>query len=316
MENCDVLLMLGTDFPYVQFFPKQSKVIQIDIRGSQIGRRTAVNLGLVGSVKDTLTALLPLLDKKTDRSHLEAMLQDYKKVREGLHELAGADDNKIPIHPQYVARLIDEVASDDAVFTCDVGTPTVWAARYLTMNGRRRLLGSFSHGTMACAVPQAIGAQAAFPGRQVVTLSGDGGLTMMLGDLLTLRQQKLPIKIVVFNNGALAFVELEMKAAGIVTYATDLENPSFAALANAIGIHGVRVEQPNDLESAFRTAFATPGPALIEVMVNRLELSMPPHISIEQMKGFSLYMARSVFSGRGDEIIDLAKTNVIQRLLS
>jgi len=184
------------------------------------------------------------------------------------------------------------------------------------MNGRRRLLGSFNHGSMACAVPQAIGAQSAFPNRQVVTLSGDGGLAMMLGDLLTLRQQKLPIKMVVFNNGALAFVELEMKAGGIVTYATDLDNPSFAALANSIGIHGVRVEKPSGLESALKEAFATPGPALVEVIVNRLELSMPPHISLEQMKGFSLYMAKSVLSGRGDEIVDLAKTNVIQRILS
>jgi pyruvate dehydrogenase (quinone) len=316
MEDCDVLLMLGTDFPYTQFFPKNAKVIQIDIRGNQIGRRTKVDLGLIGSIKDTLSALLPLLEAKTDRTHLDAKVKDYKKVREGLEELARADENKTPIHPQYVARLVDELAADDAIFTCDVGTPTVWAARYLTMNGSRRLLGSFSHGSMACAVPQAIGAQSAFPGRQVVTLSGDGGLAMMLGDLLTLRQLKLPVKMVVFNNGALAFVELEMKAAGIVTYATDLDNPSFAALANSIGIHGVRVEQPNGLESALRTAFATPGPALIEVMVNRLELSMPPHISLDQMKGFSLYMARSVFSGRGDEIVELAKTNVIQRILS
>jgi pyruvate dehydrogenase (quinone) len=316
MEDCDVLLMLGTDFPYAQFFPSQAKVIQIDIRGNQIGRRTKVDLGLVGSVKDTLTALLPLLEKKTDRTHLDAKVKDYKKVREGLEELAGADDNKTPIHPQYVARLIDQLADDDAIFTCDVGTPTVWAARYLTMNGRRRLLGSFNHGSMACAVPQAIGAQSAFPGRQVVTLSGDGGLAMMLGDLLTLSQQKLPIKMVVFNNGALAFVELEMKAAGIVTYATDLDNPNFTAMANAIGIHGVRVEQPKDLESAMQSVFEIPGPALIEVMVNRYELSMPPHISLEQMKGFSLYMARSVFSGRGDEILDLTKTNVIQRILS
>ncbi|WP_158794310.1 ubiquinone-dependent pyruvate dehydrogenase [Granulicella sp. L60] len=316
MEDCDVLLMLGTDFPYQQFFPKHAKVIQIDIRGGQIGRRTPVHLGLVGSAKDTLSSLLPLLEKKTDRAHLDAMVKDYKKVREGLHDLAGADKNKMPIHPQYVARLIDELAADDAIFTCDVGTPTVWAARYLTMNGRRRLLGSFSHGSMACAVPQAIGAQAAYPGRQVVTLSGDGGIAMLLGDLLTLRQQNLPIKMVVFNNGALAFVELEMKAAGIVSYATDLNNPSFAALANAIGIHGVRVEQPNDLEAALRTAFATPGAALVEVMVNRLELSMPPTISLDQMKGFSLYLAKSVLTGRGDEIIDLAKTNVIQRILS
>ncbi len=314
MEQCDVLLMLGTDFPYPQFYPEHAKVIQIDLRGNQIGRRTQVDLGLVGNINDTLSALLPLLEANTDRTHLDAMVKDYKKVREGLEDLAGADDNKTPIHPQYVARLIDQLAADDAIFTCDVGTPTVWAARYLTMNGSRRLLGSFSHGTMACALPQAIGAQTAFPTRQVVTLSGDGGLAMMLGDLLSLLQRKLPIKIVVFNNGALAFVELEMKAAGIVTFGTDLENPSFAALANAIGIHGVRVEQPNDLEAAMRTAFATPGPALIEVMVNRYELAMPPNITFEQMKGFSLYMARSVFSGRGDEIIDLAKTNVLQLL--
>ncbi|WP_158942013.1 ubiquinone-dependent pyruvate dehydrogenase [Granulicella sp. S190] len=316
MEDCDVLLMLGTDFPYTQFFPSHAKVIQVDLRGNNIGRRTKVDLGLVGSIKDTLSALLPLLETKADHTHLDARTKDYKKVREGLEELAGADNNKTPIHPQYVARLIDELAADDAIFTCDVGTPTVWAARYLTMNGSRRLLGSFNHGSMACAVPQSIGAQCAFPDRQVVTLSGDGGLAMMLGDLLTLRQLKLPVKIVVFNNGALAFVELEMKSLGIVTYATDLDNPNFAAVANAIGIHGIRIEQPNDLESAMRTAFATPGPALVEVMVNRQELSMPPHISFAQAKGFSLWAAKSILSGRGDEIIDLAKTNVLQRILS
>ncbi|HMF64018.1 MAG TPA: ubiquinone-dependent pyruvate dehydrogenase [Edaphobacter sp.] len=316
MEDCDVLLMLGTDFPYPQFFPAKAKIIQIDIRGNQIGRRTRVDLGLVGSIKDTLTALLPLLRKKTEQSHLDEKIKDYKKVREGLEELAGPDNNQTPIHPQYVARLIDQLASDDAIFTCDVGTPTIWAARYLTMNGKRRLLGSFSHGSMAGAVPQAIGAQSVFPDRQVVTLSGDGGLAMMLGDLLTLRQLKLPVKMVVFNNGSLAFVELEMKAAGIVNYGTELDNPSFAELAKAVGMHAVRVVYPNDLEPALRTAFTTPGPALVEVMVNRQELSMPPTITFEQMKGFSLWMAKNVLSGRGDEIIDLAKTNVIQRIFS
>jgi pyruvate dehydrogenase (quinone) len=316
MEDCDVLLMLGTDFPYPQFYPSTAKVIQIDIRGNQIGRRTKVDLGLVGSIKDTLPALLPLLAKKTDRSHLDAKIKDYRKVREGLEELAGADNNQTPIHPQFVARLIDKLATEDAIFACDVGTPTVWAARYLSMNGRRRLLGSFSHGSMAGAVPQAIGAQSAFPERQVVTLSGDGGLAMMLGDLLTLKQLKLPIKIVVFNNSSLAFVELEMKAAGIVNYGTTLDNPSFAEIAKALGMHGVRVEYPNDLEAALRTAFATPGPALVEVIVNRQELSMPPSITFEQAKGFSLWMAKSVLSGRGDEIIDLAKTNLLQRILS
>jgi pyruvate dehydrogenase (quinone) len=316
MEQCDVLLMLGTDFPYQQFFPAHAKVIQIDIRGNQIGRRTKVDLGLVGSIKETLAALLPLLTSKSERSHLDGRVKDYKKVREGLEELASPDKNQTPIHPQYVARLIDKVASDDAIFTCDVGTPTVWAARYLSMNGKRRLLGSFSHGSMACAVPQAIGAQSIHPERQVVTLSGDGGLAMMLGDLLTLRQLNLPVKIVVFNNGSLAFVELEMKAAGIVNYGTDLNNPNFADLARAIGLHAARVEYPNDLEAALRTAFATPSPALVEVMVNRQELSMPPTITFAQAKGFSLWAAKSVLSGRGDEIIDLAKTNVIQRILS
>ena len=316
MEECDVLLMLGTDFPYQQFFPAHAKVIQIDIRGNQIGRRTKVDLGLVGSIKETLAALLPLLTSKSERSHLDGKTKDYKKVREGLEELASANKNQTPIHPQYLARLIDKLASDDAIFTCDVGTPTVWAARYLTMNGKRRLLGSFSHGSMACAVPQAIGAQSIYPERQVVTLSGDGGLAMMLGDLLTLRQLNLPVKIVVFNNGSLAFVELEMKAAGIVNYGTDLNNPNFADLARAIGLHAARVEYPNDLEAALRAAFAAPGPALVEVMVNRQELSMPPTITFAQAKGFSVWAAKSVLSGRGDEIVDLAKTNVIQRILS
>ena len=316
MEQCDVLLMLGTDFPYQQFLPAHAKVIQIDIRGNQIGRRTKVDLGLVGSIKETLTALLPLLTSKSERNHLDDKVKDYKKVREGLEELASADKNQTPIHPQYVARLIDKLATDDAIFTCDVGTPTVWAARYLSMNGRRRLLGSFAHGSMACAVPQAIGAQSIHPERQVVTLSGDGGLAMMLGDLLTLRQLNLPVKIVVFNNGSLAFVELEMKAAGIVNYGTDLNNPNFADLARAIGLHAARVEYPNDLEAALQTAFALPGPALVEVMVNRQELSMPPNITFAQAKGFSVWAANSVLSGRGDEIIDLAKTNIIQRILS
>ncbi|HMG03028.1 MAG TPA: ubiquinone-dependent pyruvate dehydrogenase [Edaphobacter sp.] len=316
MESCDTLLMLGTDFPYQQFFPSKATVIQIDARGEQIGRRTPVELGLIGSIKHTLPALLPLLTQKTDQARLDTHINDYKKVREGLEELAQPDKNQTPIHPQYVARLIDKIAADDTLFTCDVGTPTVWAARYLTMNGRRRLLGSFVHGSMASAIPQAIGAQASHRSRQVVALAGDGGLAMMLGDLLTLRQLKLPIKIVVFNNSSLAFVELEMKAAGIVNYGTNLDNPNFADLAKATGLYGVRVEYPNDLEAALRTAFETPGPALVEVMVNRQELSMPPSITFGQAKGFSLWAAKSVLSGRGDEVLDLAKTNVLQRILS
>ncbi len=316
MEDCDALLMLGTDFPYQQFFPEKAKIIQVDLRGDQIGRRAKVNLGLVGTVKDTLAALMPMVTPKTDLGRLEGHLKGYKKVREGLGELAGPDNNKTPVHPQYVAKLVDEIAAEDAIFTCDVGTPTVWAARYLKMNGKRRLLGSFNHGSMANAVPQAIGAQTSHRGRQVITFSGDGGLAMMLGDLLTLRQLKLPVKVICFNNGSLAFVELEMKAAGIVNYGTELDNPVFAELAKAVGMMGVRVEQPNRVEAALREAFAYPGAALVEVMVNRQELSMPPTITFEQAKGFSLWAARTVLSGRGDEVIDLAKTNVLHRILS
>lgn len=315
MEDCDTLLMLGTDFPYQQFFPPKANVIQIDIRGEQLGRRTPIHLGLVGSVEHTLQALLPLLNQKTDASHLETHVNDYKKVREGLEDLAQPDNNRTPIHPQYVARLIDNLAAEDAIFTCDVGTPTVWAARYLTMNGQRRLLGSFVHGSMASAVPQAIGAQASHRARQVVALAGDGGLAMMLGDLLTLRQLKLPVKIVVFNNSSLAFVELEMKAAGIVNYGTALDNPNLADLAKSAGLYGIRVEQPNDLDGALRAAFQAPEPALVEVIVNRQELSMPPSITFEQAKGFSIWAAKSVLSGRGDQVLDLAKTNILQRIL-
>ncbi|HSZ03997.1 MAG TPA: ubiquinone-dependent pyruvate dehydrogenase [Solirubrobacteraceae bacterium] len=316
MERCEALLMLGTDFPYRQFYPSDATVVQVDCRGEQIGRRTHVDVPLVGTVKDTIQALLPRLTAKTDSEHLERMLKHYKKAREGLDELAVNDRNRAPMHPQFVARTIDELAAEDAVFLADVGTPTVWAARYLHMNGKRRLIGSFNHGTMANAMPQAIGVQASHPGREVITLSGDGGLAMLLGDLLTLKQLKLPVKVVVFNNGALAFVELEMKAAGFVTWGTDLEDPNLAAVAQAVGIHAQRVERPDDLREALRTAFEHDGPALVEAMVARQELSMPPTITFEQIKGFTLYATRTVLSGRGDELVDLAATNVGRRILS
>jgi pyruvate dehydrogenase (quinone) len=312
MESCDVLLMLGTDFPYTQFFPSKAKIIQVDIRGEQIGRRTRVDLGLIGTVKDTITALLPQLKTKKDSGHLKKSLDHYKTARKDLDELAVGEPGKTPIHPQYVTRLIDELAAEDAVFTCDVGTPTIWAARYLKMNGKRTLLGSFVHGSMASAVPQAIGAQAAYAGRQVVSLSGDGGLAMLLGDLLTLRQMKLPVKVVVFNNGALGFVELEMKAAGILNFGTELVNPSFAEIATACGFLGLRVEKPEEVKGALEQAFAYDGPALVDVVVNRQELSLPPTIDAKQAAGFGLYVLRAVMNGRADEVIDLAKTNILR----
>jgi pyruvate dehydrogenase (quinone) len=316
MESCDALLMLGTDFPYQQFYPSKAKIIQVDIRGEHLGRRTPIDLGLVGSVRDTVDGLLPLLKDRTDTKHLESSRAHYATARKSLDDLADNDRNRSPIHPQYVARLISELASDDAVFIPDVGSPVVWAARYLKMNGSRRLIGSFSHGTMANAVPHAIGAQSAFPGRQVVALAGDGGLAMLLGELLTIRQNKLPVKIVVFNNSSLNFVELEMKAAGFVNYGTALDNPNFADVANAVGLFGQRVEKPDDLEGALKAAFEHEGPALVDVVTARQELSVPPAITAEQVKGFTLYALRTIVSGRGDELVDLADTNVLRRLFS
>jgi pyruvate dehydrogenase (quinone) len=310
MERCDLLLMLGTDFPYQQFYPAKARVIQVDLRGEQIGRRTAVDLGLVGSVQDTLRALLPLLKQKKDSTHLQDAQAHYKTARKKLDDLAVGEAGKTPIHPQYLTKLVDQIASEDAIFTCDVGTPTVWAARYLNMNGRRRLIGSFTHGSMASALPQAIGAQLTYPGRQVVSLSGDGGLAMLLGDLLSLQQLKTPVKIIVYNNEALSFVELEMKAVGIVSFGTDLVNPDFAKIADACGVYGRSVEDPADLEQTLRDAFNHPGPALVTVKVARQELSLPPSIDFAQAKGFGLYLVKAMLNGRGDEILNLAKTNL------
>jgi pyruvate dehydrogenase (quinone) len=312
MMASDTVLMLGTDFPYQQFYPEHAKIIQIDLRGEQIGRRTKVDLGLVGDVQATLQAVLPALQDKTDRNHLDSCLEHYRRARKGLDDLASGQTGKQPIHPQFVARMIDEVAAEDAIFTCDVGTPTIWTARYLTMNGRRRLLGSFWHGSMANALPQAIGAQLAFRGRQVITLSGDGGLAMLLGDLLSLRQLQLPVKLIVFNNSSLGFVALEMKAAGFLDFATDLLNPDFARMAEAAGVLGLKAETPEQVRPMLVQALNHDGPALVEVVVNRQELALPPSIKLDQMIGFSLYMIKAVLSGRGDEIIDLAKTNLIR----
>jgi pyruvate dehydrogenase (quinone) len=307
--DCDVLLLLGTSFPYRQFYPDDAKVIQVDVRGENIGLRTHVDLGLAGDVGETLRGLLPHLQAKTDRSFLDKALNHYRDSRENLDDLATGTPGKPLIHPQYLTKLLNDLAAEDAIFTCDVGTPTVWAARYLKMNGQRRLLGSFNHGTMANAMPQAIGAQLAFPGRQVISLSGDGGFAMLMGDFLTLKQLNVPVKIVIYNNSALGFVELEMKEAGLVSYGTALENPNFAALAEGCGVKGFRIEDPADLPAA---ALAYPGPALIDVVVNPLELSMPPTIEVKQAAGFSLYALKAVMNGRGDEVLELAASNLFR----
>ncbi|MDR6937084.1 ubiquinone-dependent pyruvate dehydrogenase [Luteibacter sp. 3190] len=310
MEDCDTLLMLGTDFPYRQFYPEDATIAQVDIRPGNIGRRCRVDLGVVGDVGETLRALLPRIEPKRLRGHLDRCLAHYARAREGLDELARIDGRHDLIHPQQVTRLVSDLAEEDAVFTFDVGTPTIWAARYLRMNGKRRLLGSLVHGSMANAMPQAIGAQAAYPGRQVISLSGDGGFTMLMGDFITLAQQKLPVKVIVLNNGTLGFVELEMKASGYIETGVQLDNPDFAAMANAMGIHGRRVTRASDLQSAIAEVLSHEGPAVLDVVSNRQELSMPPKITAEQAKGFSLYALKAVMSGRGDSILDLAVSNL------
>ncbi|MCD8516480.1 MAG: ubiquinone-dependent pyruvate dehydrogenase [Burkholderiaceae bacterium] len=310
MRNCDTLLLVGTDFPYRQFYPEHAKVAQIDCRSESLGNRRRLDLGILGDVKTTLGSLLPHLAQKTDASFLNAAREHYKKARHELDQLAVIGPGDKNIHPQAVARLLSENASDDAVFTCDVGTQTVWAARYLKLNGKRRLIGSFNHGSMANAMLQAIGAQASHPNRQVISMSGDGGFAMMMGDILSLKQLNLPVKIVVLNNGTLGFVEMEMKANGFVDVGVDLQNPDFAAMARAIGIHAVRVDNPDQLESAVKEVLAHPGPALLDVVSARQELAMPPTTTIEQASHFGLFLLKAVLDGRGKEVIDLAKQNL------
>jgi pyruvate dehydrogenase (quinone) len=310
MMAADVLLLLGTDFPYRQFYPTDAKIAQVDIRPEQLGRRCALDVGLVGDVAATIDALLPQLQPKADRKHLDEALADYKRAREALDERAQGKAGRGPIHPQHLTRVLSEQAAADAVFTCDTGTPVIWLARYLKTGGGRRVIGSWVHGSMANALPQAIGAQAAFPGRQVVSLSGDGGFAMLMGDFLTLAQMKLPVKVVVFNNGTLGFVAMEMKAAGYIESGTTLANPDFAAMSRACGVHAVRVEDPGELEADVANVLAHDGPALLDCVIHKQELSLPPSIKLEQAKGFSLWALRAVMSGRGDEVVEVARTNL------
>jgi pyruvate dehydrogenase (quinone) len=312
MLDCDVLLMLGTDFPYRQFYPHGAgvRIAQVDLRPEQIGRRAAVDVGVVGDVRATVETLLPLLKEKRDRSHLDQARQHYRKARSDLDELAAGKPGKRLIHPQQVAKAISDHADADAIFTCDVGLPTVWAARYLAMNGKRRLIGSFWHGSMANAMAQTIGAQAAFPGRQVISLSGDGGFTMLMGDFLSLVQLGLPVKVVVFNNSALGFIEIEQKSSGFLDFGTSFKNPNFAAMAEASGVRGIRIEDPADVDEGIAAALAHDGPVLVDAVVSRMVLPIPPAITAEMAKGFTLYMVKAVFSGRGDDLVDLARSNL------
>ena len=313
MKNSDTLLMLGTDFPYRPFFPAHARIAQIDIRPEALGNRTPIELGLLGGIKETVAALLPLIAEKSDDAHLEDALHDYAKARADLDALAESGPNSSIIHPQYVMRVVSELASDDAVFTCDVGTPIIWTARYLKVNGKRRIIGSFNHGSMANAMLQAMGAQAAFPNRQVISMSGDGGFTMMMGEFLTLVQAKLPVKVVVLNNGTLGFVQMEQMANGFLDTGCELKNPNFASMAEAIGVKGIRVEKPQDLKGAIAEALAHDGPVLVDVVSARQELAMPPKTTTHEAYHFGMFMMKAVLDGRARQLIDLAEVNLSRR---
>lgn len=306
VKSCDLLLMLGTDFPYKEWYPDGAKIVQIDIRPERLGRRCKLDLGLAGDIGETIKALIPLVKAKTDTSFLEDCQARYKQNRINLDKRAAGETGKL-IHPEYLTKVLSDQAEPDAIFTADVGTPTVWAARYLDMKKGRRLIGSFNHGSMASAMPQAIGAQLAFPERQVISLSGDGGFAMMMGDILTIYQYDLPVKLIIYNNGSLGFVAMEMKVIGMPPFGTELKNPDFARMAEAIGIMGIRVENSEDLPAAVAKALAHKGPVLIDVLTNPTELAMPPQINFDEAKGFGIYMLRQTLLGDGAEVWDTLK---------
>jgi pyruvate dehydrogenase (quinone) len=310
LMDADLVLLLGTDFPYRQFYPEHARKVQVDLDPAHLGRRAPLELGVVGEVGATLRAVLPRLVPKTDGAHLERSLDHYRHARASLDQLATGGPG--PVHPQFLVRTLDELAAPDTIFTCDVGLPTVWAARYLRMNGRRRLLGSFWHGSMANALPQALGASFAAPARPVVSLSGDGGLGMLLGELLTLAQTQRPVKVVVFNNGALGFVRLEQMGDGLLPFGVDLTNPDFGAVARAIGVLGLHAERSDEVRPKLTELLAHPGPALLDVRVSRQELAMPPSLDRAHVEGFGLWLLKAVLSGRGDEIVDLAHVNLFR----
>ncbi|MFE4639068.1 pyruvate dehydrogenase [Streptomyces sp. NPDC056773] len=310
-HECDLLILLGTDFPYNAFLPDDVKIVQVDIRPEHLGRRSKLDLAVWGDVRETLRALNTRVRAKTDRRFLDRMLKKHADALEGVVKAYTRKvEKRTPIHPEYVAAVLDELADEDAVFTVDTGMCNVWAARYLSPNGKRRIIGSFSHGSMANALPQAIGAQFTDRGRQVVSMSGDGGFSMLMGDFLTLVQYDLPVKVVLFNNSSLGMVELEMLVSGLPSYGTTNKNPDFAAIARAAGAYGVRVEKPKQLTAALRDAFKHRGPALVDVVTDPNALSIPPRISAEMVTGFALSASKIVLDGGVGRMIQMARSNL------
>ncbi|MEV5282526.1 pyruvate dehydrogenase [Streptomyces sp. NPDC051994] len=310
-HECDLLILLGTDFPYNAFLPDDVKIVQVDVRPEHLGRRSKLDLAVWGDVKETLRCLTPRVRAKTDRRFLDKMLKKHADALEGVVKAYTRKvDKHVPIHPEYVASVLDELADDDAVFTVDTGMCNVWAARYISPNGRRRIIGSFSHGSMANALPQAIGAQFIDRRRQVISMSGDGGFSMLMGDFLTLVQYELPVKIVLFNNSSLGMVELEMLVAGLPSYGTTNRKTDFAAIARAAGAYGVRVEKPKQLAGALKDAFRHKGPALVDIVTDPNALSIPPKISAEMVSGFALSASKIVLDGGVGRMLQMARSNL------
>ncbi|WP_404334731.1 thiamine pyrophosphate-dependent enzyme [Sphingomonas sp. MMS12-HWE2-04] len=307
LMECDTLLLLGCDFAWRQFYPSDATIVQVDIDGSHLGRRHPIDIGVVGGVRETLEALLPRIAPRSDRAFLDQCLEHHRDMlaAQGKHALPERDDRAI--HPQFLTETVARHADPDAVFTADGGSPMVWLLRHVPATGRNRTVISLTHGTMANAMPQALGAKAAFPERQVISLSGDGGIAMLIGDLMTAVQEKLPIKVCIYNNSSLGFVELEQKVEGLLDAYTDLQNPDFAQVAQAMGFWSRRVEKSADLDGAVRQWLAEPGPALLDVVTDRYELVLPPKIEAKQVFGTALYSAKAVLSGRGGDVFELVR---------
>jgi pyruvate dehydrogenase (quinone) len=309
MHECELLILLGTDFPYTPFMPVHNKIVQIDIKPENLGRRAKLDLGLCGNVKDSLQALLPLLEMKEDSSFLDLQLKFYNEVKENLLIYVKDPGKPNAVHPEFVVSIINELAAKDTIFTVDTGMCCVWAARYIEGTGERKMLGSFNHGSMANAMPQAIGAALACPGKQVIALCGDGGLSMMMGDLMTIIQYKLPVKIIVFNNRTLGMVKLEMEVAGIPDQETDMLNPDFSKIAEAMGMQGITINNPDEVKPGLEKAFLQEGPVLVTIQTDPNALAMPPKMELDQMEGMALYMGKMMLGGRMDEVFKIISSN-------
>jgi len=309
MHESDLVLLLGTDFPYTPFFPQDKKIVQVDIKPENLGRRAKLTMGLFGDIKTTVKALIPLLKEKNDRSFLDAQLHIYEKVQEHLHTYVKDKGRVNSIHPEAVAANLNTLAAHDAIFTCDTGMCNVWSARYINATGQRKMIGSFVHGSMANAMPHAMGAALACPGRQVVAMCGDGGISMLLGDLATIKQYNLPIKLIVFNNRTLGMVKLEMEVMGLPDFQVEMLDPDFTKIAEAMGIKGITINDPADLETKLKEAFDTEGPVLVNVFTDPHALSLPPKVELKMVEGMAISMTKMMLGGKFEDVLDTVRDN-------